>query len=796
MKTAPVVDTASRLIGATMLAIVFFLSGTAALVFETLWFRLAALAFGSSVHASSLVLASFMAGLAMGSVLAARRGARLRRPVVAYVVLECLIGAVGLALVLLLPHLPRLLAPIWRPFLEAPITLHALRFSLSFLLLVLPTTAMGMTLPLLVKAMTRWRDDFGNALGTLYGVNTLGAMLGAILGEWFLIPLLGLTGSAAAATGLNLLAAAGALWLSQRTPSSPEPPHSTSPKMPLPPREPAALRLLLAAALSGAILLALEVVWFRFLQLFVLSTSRGFAIMLLVVLLGIGTGGLASSLWLRRRPSAYRLLPHLAVVAGLLTMGCYFGFASAPADASGARTVQLVDTLVLSLRLMFPVSFVSGLLFTLTGRAVFESVREETASVGWTTVFNTVGATLGAIVAGWALLPHLGIERSIFAAALGYGVVALLLAPMPRLAGASSRNTRLALAGLGGLYLLVCFLFPFGLMRNHYVPIATAGYRTPSAEIVEVREGLNETIVYMQERWMGEPYSSRLVTNSFSMTATGLRAERYMKFFAYWPLAFQPRIEKALILTYGFGITASVLTGSEEAARIDVVDVSQDVIDMGEHLYPDPKQRPIADPRVRVFIEDARFYLLTSEERYDLITGEPPPLMIASVVNLYTQEYFELMRERLNEGGLVTYWLPVVHLAPDDARSVIKAFCDVFEDCSLWQGARLELVLAGSRNAAGPVDEETFDRLWRDPETARDLRTIGFETPGLLLATFVGDARFLREFTRGASRSTTTIRTGSAPTWRSTRRSKIESSSTSSSFGTPPSWSGIETAPF
>ena len=174
-----------------LLSFVFFVSGAAGLVFETLWFRTAGLAFGNSVWASSLVLSSFMGGLALGNGLAARFGRRVQRPVLGYAGLEIVVGVTGLGLVLLLPLLPQVLAPLFRPFLEQPAVLNPLRFGIAFVLLSVPTTAMGMTLPLMVKAMTQGSPDFGRALGRLYGLNTLGAMTGAIAGEWWLLPSLG-----------------------------------------------------------------------------------------------------------------------------------------------------------------------------------------------------------------------------------------------------------------------------------------------------------------------------------------------------------------------------------------------------------------------------------------------------------------------------------------------------------------------------------------------------------------------------------------------------------------------------
>jgi len=158
---------------------------------------------------------------------------------------------------------------------------------------------------------------------------------------------------------------------------------------------------------------------------------------------------------------------------------------------------------------------------------------------------------------------------------------------------------------------------------------------------------------------------------------------------------------------------------------------------------------PLRDPRVRVHVEDGRFFLLTTPERYDLITSEPPPPKHAGIVNLYTREYFQLVHDRLAEGGLNTYWLPVHSLMLEDTRAIIRAYCDVFADCTLWSGAGLNWMLAGSRNADWPRDEAAFAAQWRDASVAPELEHLGFGRPESMGATFLADAAHLDFVTEG-----------------------------------------------
>ena len=722
-----------------LLCLAFFLSGAAGLIFEILFFRMAGLTFGNSVWASSLALSSFMGGLALGNALSIRFGFRIRRPVVFYALLEVVAGLVGYGLVLQFPGLPETFAPVFRPLLGETAALNPLRFGIAFLLFLLPTTAMGMTLPVMVKGLNALSRSFAMTLGKLYGLNTLGAMTGAILIEEALISHLGINGSALAAASLNGAAAVIALAVAYR---------AAAPRSPASPEVPLLLsrrsrRLVWAAALSGAILLALEVVWFRFLQLFILSSTRGFAVMLVVVLLGIGAGGLLSALWLRLQPGAYRCYGHLALGAGLVTAWSYIAFEGVPQQFGGARTGDLVHMLALSLRLMLPVCLVSGVLFTFLARGVFEDCPEETRSTGWVTLFNTLGAAAGALLAGFLLLPRLGIELSLLLLALCYPGAALL---SPRdWYWPSLRKISPAWAVLALLSLLTFAAFPFGLMRDHFVPATARPYLVEGSRIAAVEEGLTETIIYVEHNYRDVPISHQVMTNSYSMTAINLVAERYMKLFAYWPLAFHPRVEKALLISFGVGSTAEALTSAREIERIDVVDISRDMVEFSEVVFGGEGRSPAADPRVRVFIEDGRFYLLTTGEQYDLITAEPPPLMMAGVVNLYTQEYFELLKRRLREGGYVTYWLPVWQLTAGDALSIVRGFCNVFEDCSLWNGGAMNLMLAGSKGASTRLNGREFSRLWRDEKTAADRGMLGFENPELLLTTFVADADQLEE---------------------------------------------------
>ena len=724
------------------LCAVFFLSGAAALIFETLWFRQAGLAFGNGVWASSIVLASFMTGLALGNGLAARLGARIRRPVHFYALLEVIIGAVGCALVWVLPGLTGGLSGILAPLLEQPWLLNPLRLLFAFLLLVIPATAMGATLPVLVKALRARDPSFGSALGRLYGWNTLGAVLGAVAGDAVLIEWLGVRGTALAAAGANLAAALAAFLIARRF-------EATAFASAEAAREPAAIssrgwRCLAAAMLSGGTFLALEVVWFRFLHLFVHSGSLVFSMMLAVVLAGIALGGLLAGSWLRRRQAAFRHASAIAFLGGLFTVLTYAGFQFALEPLAAGSAHRFVTVLPLAASLMLPVSLLSGILFPMIGAALHQESWSETRSAGLLTLANTVGGALGALAAGFLLLPVLGMERSFFLLAGLYGLIAVLLGARVAAAG-STAALRFAPAALFAAALL---LFPFGTMEGRYLEHRVL--RFPEDAVVAVREGRTETIIYLRSDFLGEPLSYRLLTDGFNMSATVVAGRRYMKLFVYLPVALRPQPRRALLISYGVGSTAKALVDTSSLEQIDVVDISREILEMNELVFPDPADHPLRDPRVRVHVDDGRYFLQTSRERYDLITGEPPPPKNAGVVNLYTREYFQLIHDRLAEGGIASYWLPVHNLYESDAKAIIRAFCEVFSDCSLWVGNGLDWMLVGSRGGKWSRAESDFARQWEDPAVISELRAVGVELPEQLGALFIGDASYLRELTRDA----------------------------------------------
>lgn len=686
----------------------FFASGAAALLFEVLWFRAFGRILGNTVWAAALVLTAFMLGIALGGMLAARWARRIRHPARAFAAAEIVVAVSGAVLVWSLPLLE---APIGRwlgPLAEYPALAIGVRFGLPLVAMLVPTIAMGLTLPLGVRILAQ--KETTRALGLLYAANTLGAAFAPMIAEYYLIGALGLRGTALAASALDLLAAMFALRLAVLEQPSEE----------AAPTKHWDVRPLIAAAGTGALALALEVVWFRLLLLYAPGTDETFALLLMMMLVGIALGGMLA-----------RFLPrlHCGPIAAAASVAVALGYLFASLGA-GARQGEIVRHAAV---LMLPAALLSGSFFTMLGAQLRGSSDDPVPAIGRLTFANTLGAAAGAAIGGFILLPNLGVEKSLFAVAAGYVLLSVLLvrrdAWWPTLASITAAAALL--------------FFPFGHMQWHLDNAVAAFKAEDDAVVAYVIEGPTTTLQVLRSDRFGEPAQWRLITDSVSMSGTRRDGVRYMQFFAWLPLALHPDPRRALLISYGAGNTARALLDEPALKELVVVDLSPEII-AASRLIHGPAD-PLADQRVHLVVDDERHFLRTHNEQFDLITGEPPPPAMAGVVNLYSREYFMALAARLARGGLATYWLPVQQFQPAGALAIIAAFCDAFPDCTLWSGAKYQWVLMGGREFHHRPSVNDFARLWTRPEGAARLEASGFEHPAQIGATFLADAEQMRK---------------------------------------------------
>ena len=720
---------------------VLFLSGIGALIFETLWLRLSGLAFGNSVWAAALVLSSFMAGLALGNALAASAKIRRWRPLHFYAVLELLVAFLGCTIVFGLPVLGNWIRPAWQTLWNFQPTLLGLRFVVSFLILLMPTTAMGLTLPVIIEDPLLRQAKFGRAIGFLYGSNTLGAMAGAVLGEAYLIRAFGLYGTSLAAASALCVAAAVALSVARfgarrdiaAFESVDTYGHS---KFPLsfgvdyrPP-----WRLLLVSFGTGLILLALEVIWFRFLRLYVASSPTAFAIMLAVVLGGIGIGGIIAGAIHRRSDRLNQALPILLLLAGILTLLSYVFFPSELIPAhTGIFNLTSWQIALLSLALVSPVALLSGILFPSIAAGVQASIGDRMNTTGITTLFNTTGAALGPLLASFVLLPSIGYQLGLILCAAAYVLLGIFVI---RCSGWSFRQPMsLIITGLCAAMILLLAIFPYDRDATHF-----GHARHFLGRLVKKIEGPSDSYQLLRYDLFGEPYHYQLLTSAFSMSGTSPQSQRYMRMFAYLPFAFRPQSEDVLLICYGCGVTADALLHGLHVKRMDVVDISKEVFALADFYSGINYSSPLRDPRVHAIVQDGRFFLQASPRQYDIISGEPPPPKVAGSVNLYTEEFFSLIKRRLKEGGIATFWLPIDQLKVNEAKAILRAFHNAFPNASVWANADEQWIMMGIKDPPPVAKEEQIAQLWRDAATNADLSRIGLEVPQQLGAMFLMDS--------------------------------------------------------
>jgi len=746
---------------------ILFLSGMGALIFETLWLRLSGLAFGNSVWAAALILSSFMAGLALGNAIAASSRIRGWRPLHLYALLEVLVALLGCTIVFGLPVLGELLRPLWQMLWNYQPTLLGLRFVVSFLILLMPTTAMGLTLPVLIEDPMLRQTNFGRAIGFLYGSNALGAVAGAVLGEGYFVAAFGLRGTSLVAGLTVCLAAIAALLVARIGGDTSESiPKSTFPlRLHVSYRLP--WRLLFASFGTGCVLLCLEVIWFRFLRLYVVSSPTAFAVMLAIVLAGIGLGGLLAGAiqgFNRRRTGDARAshkdattvrsgsLSVLLLLAAIATLLSYLFFpgeiVKTPAGAFSLASWHQIA--LLSIALMFPVAFFSGILFPSIAASVQGTVGDRMNSTGVTTLFNTTGAAIGPLFASFVLLPGIGFQWSLVLCAVVYALLSVLVSE--RSSWSIRRPIGLIIIALCAAVILLLAIFPYDRAESHFAhasrPYEIDEHGNVLRHVVKRIEGTSDTYQLLRRDFFGEPYYYRLLTNGFSMSATNPRNQRYMRLFAYLPLALRPEAKDVLLICYGCGVTADALLHGPNVKRLDIVDISKEVFHLADFYSGINYSNPLRDPRGRAIVQDGRFFLQASPQQYDIITGEPPPPKVAGSVNLYTEESFSLMKSRLKEGGVATFWLPINQLKVEESKAILRAFHNAFPNALVWASADQQWIMMGIKGLGRSVSEEEVRRLWSEPATGQDLRRIGVEVPQQLGALFLMDGEEIDRITR------------------------------------------------
>jgi spermidine synthase len=714
-------------------ALLLFASGAAALVYQVLWIKQLSLVVGVEVRAVTIAISAFFAGLALGGLVFGRWADRIARPVLLYAFLE--IGAAGLGLMTTIA-----LAGVAPLFATVEAQSAWLAWPMVFALVGVPPFLMGGTLPVVMRALQPRDGQIGTAGGRLYAANTAGAIVGALLPPFLLIPAFGVQGTAMAAAAINLVAAAGALALNSATPPRPVASPQASP---LGPTGEARTALILYA-LAGAIALGYEVVWSQAIVSFISTRSFAFAVVLATYLAGLVVGATLFARWSDRARDPWTMFGTLIAAAGtvaliqLAMLGPWI--AGLQTAAEGALLSLTGNDLagmcarfaVAALCIVFAPTVLLGAAFPVALRLA-AGEKHVGRDVGSLVALNTVGGICGAILVGFVLVPQFGLVRTLAALALGAATLGIVAC---RQSEDSRSASRLAVLAIAAAAVLVAIATP----ADRLASLLTASRR---GALVAYEESQGGTVAVIEQS-LGQNRFRRLYIQGVSNSGDAMPSLRYMRLQALLPLiveSSEPR--SALVIGLGTGITAGALLRYPTLERRVVAELLPAVRRAAPAFQGN--YGVASDPRIDIRLRDGRRELLRSTERYDLITLEPPPPAAAGVVNLYSSDFYRLALSRLEPNGIVAQWLPLSTQNDEDTRALVRSFLDVFPHASLWTTDFHEMLLVGSR-APLDLDVTRIVQRFAQPDVAMTLREVGIASPAALLATWVTDRAGLERY--------------------------------------------------
>jgi spermidine synthase len=699
----------------------FFVSGACALVYQVVWVRQLLLLTGSTTAAVSTVLATFMAGLGLGAWAFGARADRSASPLRLYAYLELGIGLYALVLPQILAAATPSYVAVARALAGHPAALLLLRAGLGGLVLVVPTVLMGGTLPVLVRYVGRSLERFGTDLGLLYGANLVGGVVGSLAAGFVLIRWLGIHGATLTAVLANLLVGLAALLVAGHIGagvSSSAAPVEERFRLDLP----AGARPLIWAVvvLSGVTTMAYEVLWTRVLVFALTSTVYAFTLILATFLLGLAFGSrLFISVERRPRPLAFLAAAHVLAGLSALLLTPLSSRAADLVDWLTARSGYAggaflgATALAAALVILVPATFM-GLVFPLGLRLLVDDLTRSGRRVGAAYLANTAGSVVGSLGTGFVLIPVLGLKGTLLCLAtiqVALGVVLLLPAGLPapqrrRLLGASAG---MLLAGAIAASLMLRGPSPF----DRRLPVGKDGPTRFEAH----RDAIGTSVSVISVPGSGR----RLRIDGFDAAGDATSAG-YMPMMTHIPMLIHPDPRRLLVICFGTGSTAGAGL-LHPGTSVDAVDINRAVFEFAP-LFSAWNHNVASDPRARLIVDDGRNYLLTSRERYDVITSEPMPPRFAGVVNLYSREYYLLARERLRPGGLVVQWLPLHLVTAEDALAILRTVSDVFPECSLWMYGLTGIVVA-RRDQPVALDLSRVERAFAPGPLRDDLARFG-----------------------------------------------------------------------
>jgi spermidine synthase len=718
------------------LLVLFFASGCAALIYETVWFYLVQLVVGASSISVAVLLCAFMGGMALGSWLLTRLTPKGTHPLRVVAALELGIAALGVVIPIALPWIQRLYLTLAEPGSSAV----ALRAVVCFLVLTPPTMLMGATLPAIAR---RYQASAAHSVGLIYVANLAGGATGTVLAGFYLLRVYDTVIATYVAATLNVMVAIACYLLSQRNteaaeaaPAPPQPTHS--PTTPLAP-------IYLAAALSGFTALGAEVVWTRQLSLLFGASVYTFSLILAVFLAGLGLGGYFGSNLARRSGLAHgRLAVIHALLAGTVGIGAAVivlvlpelqpTAKFLPAVRSGPALIFAYDALRCALALL-PSAFLWGASFPLAVAAGRGDLGGHVARIN---AINTLGALAGAIAFTMLGIPLLGSQIAqqslVWLVALSAGVLVLT---------ASAQHRLFRLAPVVLVAVLASWIVP-------PVPGGLIAYgRSVDSwrsikEFLYLAEGTTASVAVTEGKAGARQFHISGKVEASNMDID-MRLERML---GHIPALIHPHPRSVLIVGVGAGVTAGALSIHPEVERIVICEIEPMVPRSARAYFGEENHHVFDDPRVELVFDDARHFLQTTTERFDVITSDPIHPWVRGAATLYSLEYLTLAKNHLTPGGVVTQWVPLYETDLRSVKSEIATFAAVFPDTTLWSPDLIEegydLVALGRVEEATISEAAIQDRLDAAPRVKKSLDDVVLKSAADILSTYAGRGRDLR----------------------------------------------------
>ena len=747
----------------------FFASGAAGLILEVVWSKYLSFLLGNSIYGVSTVVAAFLGGLGIGAALGGRLAARTGEPLLLYARLELVVAVMGLLSPLAYLAARPIFASLNALFLGHGAAFLFLRFLVLFAALLVPTIAMGASLPLLVSDFAR-RDAKGSApaVARLYAVNTAGAVAGVAAAGFLAIPALGLWKTAALAAAIDLAVVLAILLARPPAPPAPaadaaaaagaEPETRAQKSSAAPHAAPAFARWILPIfAISGFTAILYEVAWTRILAVPFGGMVYAFSAILAIYLVGIALGAAGAARLLRDIKAPVALF---GILQGLLAAAVAMGSllfehlphweATAIAGSMGSTWRLLLGEVWIAARIILPAALFLGALFP-TAVAVYHLKRREAgASVGTIYAANTIGSIAGSLLTAFLLIPWIGTLRSIlFAAGLNaaIGTVALL-------AGEGRAVFRLSAAAVlaSASLAFASFAVPtwnaermslglIRLLRSHWFGGESLTHRTIDA--IGTSPQIERLLFYKEGRAAAvtviESGGRRaLLINGKTDATTGVGEDMAQQVLVgQLPLLLVPGAKDVCVVGYGSGVTThAVLTHPiRDALTIELEDA---VIEAAPQFSADAGN-PLDDPRSRLLIEDAGTYLRSTRRAYDVIISEPSNLWIAGMADLFTRDFYRTAASKLQPGGIFCQWVQCYQTSPATLSTIFRTLAGRFPHGQLFfVDSSADLIILASHDRDVPLDLDRLAAAWSRPEVARDLARVGVGSLADLLRYYRG----------------------------------------------------------